>query len=50
MRKAKRKCLELVEKLIRKQSGMDNNMDDPPGCVMWFYQPRRPEKITENKR
>lgn len=46
MQKAERNGMKLVDKLIRKQSGVDN-MDDPPGCVAWFYQPKRPEKIIK---
>ncbi|MBQ8317703.1 MAG: cyclic lactone autoinducer peptide [Lachnospiraceae bacterium] len=41
MQKERGKGLELIEKLIRKQSGVDN-MDDPPECYGWFYQPKRP--------
>ncbi len=47
MQKIERKGLELVDKIIRKESGVDN-IADPPGCIGWFYQPKRPV-VNESK-
>ena len=41
MQKVERKGLELVEKLIRRQSGVDNQAEKAE-CGAWFYQPKRP--------
>lgn len=46
MQKVKRKGLELVDKLIRKQSGVDSQIEQGE-CTSWFYQPKRPEKIIK---
>lgn len=48
MQNVERKGLELINKLIRSQSGVDNQTEQSK-CAAWFYQPKRPEKITENK-
>ena len=47
MLKIERKGLEAIDKLIRRQSGVDNAAD-PPGCIGWFYQPKRPV-VNESK-
>lgn len=41
MQKVERKGLKLVDKLIRRQSGVDNQTEQAE-CGGWFYQPKRP--------
>ncbi len=45
--KKEEKLLNLVGGLIRRESGVDKTQD-PPGCVGWFYQPKRPV-VEESK-
>ncbi len=41
MLKAERKDLKLIDKLIRRHSGVDNQ-NEQAECQGWFYQPKRP--------
>lgn len=47
MQKIEKKGLKLVDKLLRRQSGVDNQTEQS-ACISWFYQPKRPV-VNESK-